>query len=324
MRVLGGMLAACAFCAAAGAAEPDLYKIDPGPHSVVTIEQLTVRDPVRDQDVSLRVLYPDGEGPFPVVVFSSGAFCWPQMYDRITGHWVTHGYIVIAPNHIDSPNNAAKPTPDQFPLFFPSRLRDVSFVLDSIEEIGAEAGIRDKIDTQSAGVAGHSFGAGIAMIKIGLGVKPEYRGEWGEPYDDRFRAAVLLSAPGPGKNVKEISEDGYDTVRKPLIATGGTNDIGRVDPGGLTPAEWRRLAFTMPPPGDKYSVITEGSDHYLGGLICNPDRGGEPDHAAVEIVRAMTTAFLDRYLKDEDSAQTFLRTADVGRLTDGRADYRTR
>jgi hypothetical protein len=59
----------------------------------------------------------------------------------------------------------------------------------------------------------------------------------------------------------------------------------------------------------------------MGGLICNPKRGEGPDHEAAAIVRAMTTAFLDAYLKDESAALDFLITADVPVLTDGKAIY---
>ena len=42
---------------------------------------------------------------------------------------------------------------------------------------------------------------------------------------------------------------------------------------------------------------------------------------AVAIVRAMTTAFLDAYLKDEPAALDFLTTANVPALMNGRAIY---
>jgi predicted dienelactone hydrolase len=244
------------------------------------------------------------------------------MYDRITAHWVSHGYVVVVPNHIDSPNNDAPPTPDQYSDFLPSRVRDVSFVLDASEIIAGDAGIEGKIDADHPAIAGHSFGAVISSIKIGLSIKEEFWGSWGELYDQRFKAAVLLSAPGP--NMNEMAEGAFEGVRKPFIATGGSNDVGRVDLGELTPAEWRMQAYLLAPPGDKYSVITQGTDHYMGGLICNAERGGEPDYAAVANVRAMTTAFLDAYVKRDPAAKKFLQTAEVEALTDGQTSYQYR
>jgi len=302
---------------AVGGEGGELLKQAAGPYAVRTVEAVTVTDPVRDTDVTLRILHPDAEGTFPLVVFSSGAFCFPQMYDLVTGHWASHGYIVVVPNHIDSPNNENKPTPDTYDKFFPLRARDLTFVVEEIDAIQAAADMRAVADPERVASAGHSFGALIALIKVGMGLKPEFRDSWADTYDERFRAAVVLSAPGPG--MPEIAENGYVEIRKPFMTTGGTKDVGRVDPGEYTPAEWRTLAYTLGPPGDKYAVITEGSDHYMGGLICNPDRGDEPDHAGVQTVAAMTTNFLDAYLKQDKQAKEYLQTADLDALTGGQA-----
>jgi pimeloyl-ACP methyl ester carboxylesterase len=310
-----------AILAAAASSNETLYKIEPGPYDVRIVDELTLNDAVQGRDVTLRVLYPDGAGPFPLVVYSTGAFCWPQMYDRVTTHWVSHGYVVITPNHLDSPNNAEL-RPDQLVDLLPSRLRDVSFVVDELDEISEQANIAGKIDAERIAIGGHSFGAVISMVKTGLYLKDEYKGSWGEPYDARFQAAVLMSAPGPG--MEQMTDNAFDGLSKPLIATGGTNDVGRVDPGEYPRAEWRTVAYQLAPPGDKYSIIVQDADHYLGGLICNPERGGEPDPEGVAIVRAMTTAFLDAYIKDDAAALEFLNSADVSDRTNGRALYQYR
>jgi len=243
------------------------------------------------------------------------------MYERIIRHWVSHGYVLVAPDHVDSPNRSARPTPREMQTIVQTRVRDVSFAIDALENIRHAADIEARMDTGKLAVAGHSFGAGVAMMKAGLIMREQDRGPWGPAHDDRFRAAVLLSPPGGGD---EMAPKAFDGLHGPLIATGGTEDVGRVDPGALTPAEWRRQAFLRSPPGDKYSLIVDGADHYLGGLICNPERGGEPDHDAVEIIRAVTTAFLDAYLGDSETARKYLLTADIRSQSGGRADFRHR
>ena len=300
------------------------YKVEPGPYEVRLVEGLILDDPMQDRDLDLRVLAPQAEVSSPVVVLSAGAFCYPQLYDVFSAHWASHGYVVITPNHIESPNNPEPPGPDKYADFLPSRVRDMSFILDSLPTIAERAEIAGTIDENRAAVAGHSFGAVISMIKTGLYLKDEARDEetWGVFYDDRYRAAVLFSAIGLGMD--EMAPNAFEGLRKPFIATGGSRDVGRVDIGDLTPAEWRMQAFLLAPPGDRYSVITDGSDHYLGGLICNSELGGEHDHAAVEVVRAMTTVFLDAYLKDDPAAMEFLESVDLEQLTDGKAVYRSR
>ncbi|MDH3512568.1 MAG: hypothetical protein OER85_17115 [Gammaproteobacteria bacterium] len=299
-----------------------LYKFEPGPFEVTTIDALAIHDSVQDRDVQLRVLYPGGAGPFPVVVYSTGMFCYPQMYDRVITHWVSHGYVVIQPNHLDSPNNDRPPTLEQLEIVLPSRARDVSFIVDILDEIGTAADIETNIDTQRVAIAGHSFGAVISMIKTGLYLKNEHQGPYGETYDRRFQAAVLMS--GVGHGMEQMADNAFDGLRRPLIATGGTRDIGRVDLGDLTPAEWRMQPYLLAPPGDKYAVITEGTDHYMGGLICNAKRGENPDYEAVAIVRSMTLAFLDAYIKQDATARDFLKTVDVAASTSGKARYQYR
>jgi pimeloyl-ACP methyl ester carboxylesterase len=311
--------------AVSAAAEP-LAKIEAGPYEVKIIEALDVTDPVQEKTLALRILYPDGEGPFPLVVFSSGAFCLPQLYDLVTSHWASHGYVVIVPNHYDSPNNG-KPDPATFSLFLPSRIREVTFVVDDLEVIATQAGLTGKIDGNRIAAAGHSFGAVIAMTKIGLNLEDGAENGWGEAEDSRFQAAVLMSAPGKGdgpSGMEVVADNAYDGLDKPFMATGGTNDVGRVDPGEMTAAEWRTMVYRLAPPGDKYAVITEGSDHYHGGLICNADRGGDPDPEGVAIVAAMTTMFLDAYIKDDKAAMDYLKTVDVPARTEGRATYQSR
>ncbi len=300
-----------------------LYKSTRGPHDVTIVDRLALTDPAQRRNVILRVLYPDGAGPYPVVAFSTGMFCYPQMYDRIVSHWASHGYVVIQPNHLDSPNNPEELRPDQYDIVLAARARDMTLILDALDSIARAANIDGRIDAGRAAVAGHSFGAVISMIKTGLYIKEYYRGPWGELYDDRYQVAVLMS--GVGYGMKELADNAFEGLRKPLMASGGTNDIGRVPPGELSAAEWRMQPFLLAPiPGHNYSVITEGSDHYLGGLICNAELGGEPDHRAIEVVRAMTTAFLDAYIKDDAAAMDYLHSVDLGVVTDGFARYRRR
>ncbi len=313
-------LTACTSAPTTATATPDhLIRYEPGPHQVLTINDLTLRDEVPPRDVTLRILYPDAAGPFPVVVFSTGMFCVPQLYDRILEHWVSHGYIVVQPNHRDSPNNQRPPTMDELMEIFPSRMRDVSFIVDALDEIEAGVHIEGRMQKDRVAISGHSFGAVISMVKTGLYLKDEFVGSWGPTYDDRFQAAVLFS--GVGKGMKEMADNAFDGIRKPFMASGGSKDIGRVVPGGMEGREWRMQPYLLAPALDKYSLITEGSDHYLGGLICNAQKGGEPDYESLAIVRAMSTIFLDAYLKNDATALRYLRTADVEKLTDGKAAY---
>lgn len=302
-------------CAATQDGTEGLYKIEAGPFATGVVDSLVLNDALQDRDVSLRIVYPEDAGPSPLVVFSSGAFCYPQMYDRITGHWASHGYIVVLPNHLDSPN-LGKINPKDLAILLSARVRDMSFVLDSINDIESATGL--EIDRDRIAVGGHSFGSMIAKIKSGLHLKPDQYMYPGKAADSRFSAAVVMSGVG---QMEQMREDAFAGLTGPLIAMGGTLDTGNVGTGVVYPWEWRMSGYTLAPPGDKYSVVLENADHYLGGLICRDNRGGEADPEGVAIDRAMTTAFLDAYINEDKSARFFLNTADVAAITDGRATY---
>ena len=68
-------------------------------------------------------------------------------------------------------------------------------------------------------------------------------------------------------------------------------------------------------------VVLDDADHYLGGLICRSDRGGEDDFQGVAIVRALQVMFLDAYLKESRPARRFLTFGDVTDVTGPRLQF---
>jgi hypothetical protein len=126
---------------------------------------------------------------------------------------------------------------------------------------------------------------------------------------------------GVGQLDDMMAPDAFRGLTGPLMATGGTLDVGDVGRPPVRPWEWRMSPYTLAPPGDKYSVVLEKGDHYLGGLICRADRGGEDDPEGAALDAALTLAFLDAYLRDDANAKRFLQTADVSRLTGGRVRF---
>jgi hypothetical protein len=79
-------------------------------------------------------------------------------------------------------------------------------------------------------------------------------------------------------------------------------------------------AFSLAPAGNKYSLVLDNGDHYLGGLIARHDRGGEADPEGLAILQAVTQAFLDAFLKESKTGGDWLATADLSALTSGRAE----
>lgn len=293
-----------------------LYGAGPGAYPVGHADQLVLRDPAGAGDIRLRVAYPRAPGRFPVVVFSHGAFCYPQLYAAVTDRWVAQGYVVVLPEHPDSPNLQPPLRPDQAGNLVATRIAEVDYVFGHLDEVAAAAGITGQLDTERLAAAGHSFGTVMAMAKAGLWVRTPDGGRR-QHIEPRLKGAVIMS--GVGQLDEMMAPDAFSGLRMPLIATGGTLDLGNVGRPPVYPWEWRMSPYTQAPPGHKYSVVLENGDHYLGGLICRTDRGGEDDPEGAAIDAAVTLAFLDAYVKDDRRARRFLARADLAALTGGRA-----
>lgn len=273
---------------------------------------------VAGRDVPLRVVFPATPGPHPVVVFSHGARCYPERYAGITDTWAAHGYVVILPDHLDSPNNPVPPRPDQLGQLLGSRIAELEAIIDALPDLAARAGVPGGIDLDRVAVGGHSFGSMIAMAKAGLLMK----GADGAPVsyrNARVRAAVVMSGVGQMDDV--MAPGAFSGLDLPVIATGGTLDEGNVGGPTVYPWEWRLGAYDLAPPGAKYRVVLERGDHYLGGLICRPDRGGPPDPDGVRLDAGLTLAFLDAHVRGDAGALAWLRTADVAAGSGGRVRY---
>lgn len=300
MRWLACLALAIAFTAAARAADDaDAYKLAPGPFQVVTIKELVITDTRRKKDLQLRVNCPDGPGPFPVIIFSHGAFGSKDNYLPLTEHWASHGYVTIQANHSDSRALGVKPRDPTAFGDWPSRPADISFIIDSLKEIEAKAPqLTGKLDGAQVGVGGHSFGANTAQLVGGAAaVGPNAK----EPFEDKRPAAILiLSGQGPGEMLTEKS---WEKFTRPFMVMTGSAD-GPTRTG--EPAAWRKKPYELSPPGDKFLVWVEGLDHGYGGITGSVNPRLKTNEAHVRYTKIVTTAFWDAYLKRSGEARAYL------------------
>ena len=316
--ILLGLVFACQGCVT----QAGLYKAGSGPFEVAVVESMLLPMAGEERQMRLRVSYPRGDGPFPVIVYSHGAFCDPEMYARVTDHWSSHGYVVILPNHLDSPHSGGRLAASDRGRLVGTRISDMSWVLDSLDAIEAKIpNLAGKTDRERLAAAGHSFGSMIASVVGGVRLKNPQTGEALDFSEPRFDVLVVMSGVG---QMPEMTNDAWDYLTLPVYASGGTLDTGNTGDGNIRPWQWRMGAYELSPPGDKYSLVLEQGDHYLGGLICRSDRGGEADPEGVAIINATSTAFLDAYLKQHNPAMEFLNGADLDSLTNGRARFQSK
>jgi pimeloyl-ACP methyl ester carboxylesterase len=198
--------------------------------------------------LSVRVTWPAGEGTFPLVVFSQGALCPKNMYAAVTDHWTSHGYVTIAPFHIDSESNGFGFRDLAGKDLVGERIKDMIYILDALDVIeDAVPGLSGKIDRDHIAAAGHSFGGQIALAMTGLETTDATTQELIDVADERYDVAVVLSGVGPLPN---IAEGAFSRYTGPVYSSGGTKDLGATGGPTVYPWPWRMAAYFDTPPGD--------------------------------------------------------------------------
>lgn len=318
-RYAAGRLAPAAIlwmmAAAAFAVEPAHYSPDAGPNKVRTIDQLVLHDSARQKDVKVKIYYPDGGGPFPVIIFSHGAFGSKETYWALGEYWASYGYVSIHPSHDDSRQDSGYRGGLMQVLrdsrLWESRPKDISFVIDSlgqIEKLAPE--LRGKLDLSRIGVGGHSYGAYTAEAIAGATVTIPGESAPRSFADPRVKAVVIMSPQGEGE--MGLTAHSWDNMRLPTLLLYGSLDFGTQR---RTPT-WRSQPFYRSPPGDKYDVELKGATHMT---LVGPFR--KPGHQSMlfQCAKLETVAFWDAYLKGDSAAKAYLASDALAQFSRGAA-----
>jgi len=266
-------------------------------------------------------------GPFPLILFSHGAYGDGFSSSFLTEYLARHGYIVVAPDFKDTRGpeyteqiafsrikggNTASPVhvlriAKQFVIDMEAnrnllfwymakyRLKPSSFVIDRMLELN-----RDKnsffyqcIDEKQIGMCGHSLGGLTTMGKIGAHPEPEFK-------DTRIKAGLMLSAPAyPFENT-------INNIDLPIMVMRGDNDPANL--GGELGLD-RKLVYEKANP-PKYYIVLKNATHFcFTNRVC----GGLPLYQATEIniqakaICEYSLAFFERYLCGSVSAENDLK-----------------
>jgi predicted dienelactone hydrolase len=187
-----------------------------------------------------------------------------------------------------------------------NRARDISLVLDSLDEVERQIpALQGKMDRARIGVGGHSFGAMTAMLVGGAvihvqGTAPASYG------DSRVRAIEVISGQGETPKMG-LTKQSWENMNLPMLDMTGSRDLGV----GRRPVEWRRTPFDLSPAGDKYFVSINGATHlsFVGAklpLLLSARVGGAGQEAIFRWVQMATLAFWDAYMKDDVKARAWL------------------
>lgn len=262
-----------------------------------------------------------------VVIFSHGELGLPQIYDRMLGHWASHGFAVIAPIHDDSviegglrlrrQDPAAGGAFDLTALIEDSeawrtRARTCRQALESVGLIERGTGI--SITSDRPIIVGHSFGAYTAQLLLGARALT-HGGEVLEEADARFHAGVLLSPQGRG--VMGLVDGSWDTLSRPALVVTGPGDSDATMQAPETKAE----PFVLSPPGNKHLAwLARASPTLYAGRT----RPGSAEDGAFQDILAVTTAFLLSYAFRDETVFQELAGDYYARMTGGRMATRYR
>ncbi len=304
-----------------------------GSYTVKEIEHAELVDQPRHRKVPLKVFIPQGQGPFPLIIFSHGAAGNFDANITQAQHLASHGYVVVAPTHLDSSNlkfryyisrrggrmspGAAlhRITCDADAAL--ERPGDVKFAIDmALKWNSGDADLKGRIQPNEIGVTGHSFGAYTTEVVCGAKPRLNYLIAGSKPLplkvpanlaDPRVKAGVALSPQGPGTVC--FDEKSFASIDRPMLWITGTKDTQKKFDGTQMPATARQDGFALMPPGDKYLAWLINADHM--GFSYNPKQRFELIRSPARddqqrIAKAMTVVFFDAYLKDSKDARNCL------------------
>lgn len=271
-------------------------------------------DSSRDRTVPVKIYFPagGGSGSYPVVVFSHGLGGSRDGAQYLGEYWSTHGYVCVFVQHVGSDSSVWQPVKEQGRAAvmermqsaingstFSNRIGDIRFVLDEIERRNSAKGpLQGKFDVSRIAIAGHSYGANTSLTMVG---QKYFLGQYGKDFaDPRIKAAIYLSPPAnlKGKTPQQV----FGGISVPGLLMTGTEDNA---PIGSTRAEERRLAYDGMTAPHQYLVTFIGGDHMIfNGATRRSEKPG--DKQMIGEIERVTTAFLDAYLRGDDSQQKWL------------------
>ncbi len=275
------------------------------------------------------------EGPYPLVVLSSGFAITPGSYAWLAEHLASHGMVVVAPQHEETfdPRTLWRAAIDRVDDIAQTR----AYVESEAHSAGALAGL---VDPGTVAVVGHSYGGYTALASGGARLDADAFtagcatareddnpiGFLCDALEPRFDQVVAANARGTVAGPRPVDavvslagdaamfgEPGLASLTAPLLVIGGTADDD-------SPYDWStRLAYEGASSIRKVEVGLDGAEHFVFSGRCDRLRritalvpmGFSDDPAwdrtrARAVIKHYVTAFLLTELADESKARTAL------------------
>jgi predicted dienelactone hydrolase len=268
---------------------------------------LIVEDQVRDREIPLRVYLPAEAHGAPVVLFSHGLGGSREGSPYLGQHWAANGYAAVFLQHPGSDDAVWRGAPVVQRLAkmqqaaglqnFLLRVQDVPAVLDQLERWNRTDGheLAGRLDLDHVGMSGHSFGAVTTQAVSGQSYPLSEK-----LTDARIKAAIAFSPSSPRRG---DPAQAFGNVKIPWLLMTGTKDDSRIG-GADVPS--RLKVYPALPPGGKYELVLDGAEHsaFSDRPLPGDREPRNPNHHRA--ILAISTAFWDAWLRDDDDARRWL------------------
>ena len=268
----------------------------------------TWTDNSRHRQIPVKIyLPPNATPPYPIVIFSHGLGGSRDAAEYLGQYWSQHGYFCVFPQHVGSDSSVWEPARGTNRQEFIRRMQvaangqnlvdrahDVTFVIDELERRNqTDPNLKGKLNLNAIAVAGHSFGAGTALVAAGQKFGPGSQLE-----DKRVKSALYLCPPVMGGRMAGT----YDDITIPGMLLTGTEDNSMIRG---TKAEDRRIPYDGIRAPHQYLVNFYGADHAtFGGRSFRAPK--ETDAEFHRLIDGVTLKFLDATLKNDPAAWQWL------------------
>ncbi|MGK7896996.1 MAG: alpha/beta hydrolase, partial [Xenococcus sp. (in: cyanobacteria)] len=277
--------------------------------------------------------------PAPLVILSHGFISARSNFIYLAKHLASHGYIVIAPEHIGSNNRFKEAflrgeiSVEVSPFEFYSRPLDITLLLNQIEKHPQFQGL---INWQQVGILGHSFGGQTALVVAGAPLNHERLNQVCQKNRPTLNVSMLLQCRAsylpPGdysmrdsriKAVAVVSPvtssilgpESMSQITIPTMILGGSEDI-------VTPfIEEQVHPFLWLTTQHKYLGVMDGGSHNSTSSYQSANKlpkslkGVRPDLGR-NYLQAMSLAFFDVHLRERADSQPYLSSAYTQTISD--------
>jgi len=285
---------------------------------------LTVKDAGRNREIPLRVYLPpstkgSANQAAPVVLFSHGLGGSCKNSPYLGKHWSGRGYVVVFMQHHGSDESVWKDVPVTKRLAAMrqattiantiDRFKDVTAVLDQLAIWHKEEKhpLSKRLDLARTGMSGHSYGAVTTQAVCGQ----NFGRLAGQRFTDkRLRAAVAFSPSSPRRG---NADQAFGSVKVPWMLMTGTKDTSPIN---NSTAESRLAVYpAVSNKVDKYEILLHNAEHsaFSDRALPGDREARNPNHH--KVILALSTAFWDTYLRNDNAARKWLQSEKAKTIT---------